>query len=278
MSSIGKDIPHDSALGHVTGTSAFIDDTPFARNELLVDFVGSPVARGKLKSLDISQASRAPGVALVMTAADIPGHNQFGPVVRDEHLLVKDEAYFLGDPVVLIAAETRDQLRAAKKLVKIDIEPLPPIFSIDDAIAAGQFFGPQRVIARGDADAALASSQHTLAGSLEIGGQEHFYLESQAAIAVPGEHGQVTVHSSTQHPSEVQSLVAEIVGVPFNKVVVVCKRMGGGFGGKETQAAQPAAMAALVAAKTGRVARVVYNKDDDMRFTGKRHPFKNWYK
>jgi xanthine dehydrogenase large subunit len=278
MAYVGKDIPHDSAVGHVSGESIFIDDIPPARGELLCDFVGSSVAHGKLVSVDIEEAKRVAGVVAVLLAKDIPGHNKFGPVVKDERLLVDDLAEYLGAPIVLIAAETRDALREAKKRVKIEMQPLTPIFSIDDAIAAKSFLGPQRVIARGDIEKTLASSEHTLEGTLEVGGQEHFYLESQAAIVYPGEHGAVTVHSSTQHPTEVQSIVAEVIGVPFNKVTVICKRMGGGFGGKETQAAQPAAMAALVTTLTKRPARIIYNKDDDMRFTGKRHPFKSWYK
>jgi xanthine dehydrogenase large subunit len=278
MPVIGKDIPHDSARGHVSGESIFVDDIPAARNELHVDFVGSPVAHGKLKSIDIAAASKVPGVVAIFTAKDIPGHNSFGPIVKDEHLLVEDVAEFLGDPVVLIAAENREALRTARKLVKIEMDPLPPIFSIDQAIEKNSFLGPKRTIARGDVKAALARSENVLEGSLEIGGQDHFYLESQAAIAYPGEFGQMTVHSSTQHPSEVQNIVAEILGVGSNHVTVICKRMGGGFGGKETQAAHPAAMAALAARLTNRPARVVYNKDDDMRFTGKRHPFKCWYK
>jgi xanthine dehydrogenase large subunit len=280
MSATGKDIPHDSARGHVSGESVFIDDIPPARDELLVDFIGWPVAHGRLVSLDVSAARSVPGVTAIVTARDIPGHNQIGPVVKDEHLLVEiaSVAEFLGDPVAIIAAQSREAIRAAKKLVKIKIEPLQPIFTIDDAIERDQFIGPKRTIARGDARGALERSTHRIEGTLDIGGQEHFYLESQAAIAYPGEAGQLTVHSSTQHPTEVQSIVAEVCGVPFNHVTVICKRMGGGFGGKETQAAQPAAMAAVVAALTRRPARVVYNKDDDMRFTGKRHPFKCWYR
>ncbi|HTL30455.1 MAG TPA: molybdopterin cofactor-binding domain-containing protein, partial [Tepidisphaeraceae bacterium] len=278
MAYVGKDIPHDSAALHVSGESIFIDDMLPARGELICDFVGSPVAHGKLVSIDLSEAKNVAGVVAVLTAKDITGHNKFGPVVKDEVLLVDDVAEYLGAPIVLIAAENRDALREAKKRVKVEMQPLTPIFSIDDAIAARSFLGPQRVIARGDADAAFRSAEHMLEGALEIGGQEHFYLESQAAIAYPGEQGAMTMHSSTQHPTEVQSIVAEVLGVPFNKVVVICKRMGGGFGGKETQAAQPAAMAALVATITRRPARVIYNKDDDMRFTGKRHPFKSWYK
>ncbi len=278
MSAVGKDIPHDSARGHVSGESIFIDDMPVARSELLVDFVGSPLAHGMLKSIDLDAARKVTGIVALFTAKDITGHNKIGSIVPDEHLLVEGEAVFLGDPVVLVAATSREAIRAAKKLIKIEITPLPPVFSIDEAIEKNQFIGPQRTIARGDADAALSKSKHVLEGSFEVGGQEQFYLENQAAIAYPGEAGQMVVHSSTQHPTEVQQMVAEVIGVPFNHVTVICKRMGGGFGGKETQAAQPAAMAALVAKLTRRPARIVYNKDDDMRCTGKRHPFKSWYK
>src|SRR4051812_38169276 len=162
MSAVGKDIPHDSARGHVTGESTFIDDMPFARNELLVDFVAAPVAHGRLISLDVSAAAKAPGVVAVITAKDIPGHNKFGPIIADEHLLVDDEIMFLGDAVCVIAAETREQLRAAKKLVKMQIEDRKPTFSIDDAIAAKSFIGPKRTIACGDVDRALRESEHTL--------------------------------------------------------------------------------------------------------------------
>jgi xanthine dehydrogenase large subunit len=248
--SVGRDIPHDSAHGHTTGKSIFVDDIPPSRNELFVGVVGSPVAHGRIVSVDLSSVLKIEGVVIALTSKDIPGHNHFGPIIKDEHLLVEDVAEFLGDPVVLIGAQTRDALKLAKKAVRMLIEPLPPIFTIDDAIAAGQFIGPKRTIARGDPDAALAASDHVLEGTFEIGGQEHFYLESQAARAVPGEDGTMVIESSTQHPTETQSLVAEILGVPFNRITVTCKRMGGGFGGKETQAAQPAAMAALIAAKT----------------------------
>jgi xanthine dehydrogenase large subunit len=278
MAAIGKNIPHDSARGHVSGQSMFIDDIPPAKNEVLVEPLGSPVAHGRVKSIDTTEAIKITGVVAIFTHRDIPGHNRFGPIVKDEHLLVSDVAEFLADPVVLVVGESRQAIREAKKLVRIEVEPLGPIFSIDDAIAAQQFIGPQRVIERGDATAALSASEHTLQGKFECGGQEHFYLESQAAIAYPGEDGTMTVHSSTQHPTEVQSIVAEVLGVPFNHVTVITKRMGGAFGGKETQAAQPAAMAAVAARLLNRPARVVYNKDDDMRFTGKRHPFKSWYK
>ncbi len=275
MPAIGQSIPHDSAAGHVSGASIFLDDVRPIHGELLVDFVGSPVAHGRIRVVDTSAAAAVPGVALVMTHEDLPGHKRFGPIIKDEKLLVDDEAVFIGEPVVLIAADSRQALAAAKRLVKLEVDPLPALFTIDDAIAAGSFIGPERTIARGDVDAAFADAEHTLSGTYHIGGQEHFYLESQVAIAHPGEDGQMTVHSSTQHTTEVQQIVAEALGVRFHKVICICKRMGGGFGGKETQAAMPAAYAALVAAKTGRPARFAYSKDDDMRYTGKRHPFQS---
>jgi xanthine dehydrogenase large subunit len=278
MSLVGQDIPHDSAAGHVTGESLFLDDVPPQRGELFVDYVGSPVAHGEIVSVDLEAARAIPGVVALLTAKDIPGHNLIGPAVKDEPLLFDKVALYLGAPIVVIAAETREALAAAKRVVKITVNQLPPIFTIDEAIAAESFLSPQRKIERGDVATALARSQNILEGSLTTGGQDHFYLESQIAIAYPGEHGTMTVHSSTQHPSEVQMMVAEVLGVPFNHVTCICKRMGGGFGGKETQAAQPAAMAALVAHLTKRPARIMLSKDDDMRFTGKRHPFKSFYK
>src|SRR2546423_1069851 len=275
MGAIGQNIPHDSARGHVSGESIFVDDIPPARNEVFIDVVGSPVAHGEVVSIDTTDAAKVPGVVAIFTHRDIPGHKAFGPVVKDEHLLVEKVASFVGDPIVLIAAESRSALAAAKKLVKVNMRELPPILSIDDAIEKQSFLGPQRVIQRGK----LAfDGPNVIEGSLVTGGQEHLYLESQIAIAYPGEHGAVTVHSSTQHPTECQQIVAEILGVPFNHVTVICKRMGGAFGGKETQAAAPAAMAALVATKLNRPARYFISKDDDMRMTGKRHPFKSFYK
>jgi xanthine dehydrogenase large subunit len=226
----------------------------------------------------VAAALAVPGVAAVITARDLRGHNRFGPVVKDEDLIVQDEAVFLGQPLALIGATDAEALDAARRALIAEVEPLPAIFSIDEAIVAKSFFGEPRRIARGDVEAGFASADGQISGELEIGGQEHFYLESQIAIAVPGEQGTMTVHSSTQHPSEVQALVAEVLGVPFNHVTCICTRMGGGFGGKETQAAQPAMFAALLAQRTRRPVRFAYTKDDDMRFTGKRHPFKTVYR
>lgn len=275
---VGQNVPHDSARGHASGESIFIDDIPPARGELVVDCFGSPVAHGRVKSLDLAAARQVPGIVDLFTWREVPGHNHFGPIVQDEHVLAEDTVTFIGDPLVLIAAESREALVAAKKLIKAEIEPLPPIFTVDEARAAGSFLGPERVIACGDIAAALAAAEHVIEGDLTIGGQEHFYFETQSAIVYPGEYGALEVHSSTQHTTEVQSVVAEVCGLPFHRVTTICKRMGGGFGGKETQAALPAAMCGMVATLTRRPARMVLGRDDDMITTGKRHPFKSWYK
>lgn len=278
MSVVGKDIAHEAAATHVSGESLFLDDLPPLHGELTAAIVPCPVAHGRLKRIDVEAARRLPGVAAILLAADVGKHNLFGPVVKDEALIVEDEAAFLGQPLALIAARDAASLDAARKAIVVEVEPLPATFTIDEAIAAKQFFGSVRQMARGDVDAGFAEADLTLEGAFEIGGQEHFYLESQIAIAVPGERGVMTVHSSTQHPSEVQAMVAEVLDVDFNHVTCICQRMGGGFGGKETQAAQPAMYAALLAKKTNRPVRFAYDKDDDMRFTGKRHPFKTWWR
>ncbi|HWA96851.1 MAG TPA: xanthine dehydrogenase molybdopterin binding subunit [Pirellulales bacterium] len=279
MGVVGQDIPHDSARGHVTGQSVFIDDMPPVLGELWVEIVGSPVAHGRLRGVDASEARKIPGIVAVVTAHDIPGHKRFGPVVADDVLLAEEELAYVGQPIALVAGEDRRAVARAKRLVKLDIDTLHPVFTIDEAIAQEQFLGAKRVIAcGGDVDAALAAAPQTLEGVLTIGGQEHFYLESQCAIAYPGEQDTLVVHSSTQHPTEVQMIVGEVCHLPFHRVTVICKRMGGGFGGKETQAAQPAAMAALVARLTGRATRMVLERDEDMAITGKRHPYKSWYK
>ena len=184
MSAVGSNLPHDSAATHVSGQSTFIDDMLPLRGELLVDFVGSPIAHGVIKSIHVEHARKVPGVVAVFTATDVPGHNTLGPVIADEDLLAKERVMFVGQPVVLIAATTRAALRVARKLVRIEVEPLRPIFSIDDAIAAESFIGTERKIECGDIAAGFARADYTLEGVFEIGGQEHFYLESQAAIAV----------------------------------------------------------------------------------------------
>ncbi len=279
MTAVGKSIPHDSATGHVTGTAAYIDDmTPLA-GELHVEFVGSPLAAGTLKSIDFAAAKAVDGVVAIFTHHDLPAHeNRFGPIFRDEPFLVEREIDYIGQPIVVIAATSKTAACAAAKLVKLECEPTKSLLSIDDAIAAGSYLGPRRRIERGDVDAAFTGAPHELSGVLKSNGQEQFYFESQACIAIPGESGAVRVISSTQNPTETQAVVAEALGVGMHQVVCECRRMGGGFGGKETQSAIPAVMAALVATKTGRSARVIYGKDQDMIVTGKRHAYQTKYR
>ena len=286
MGVVGTDIAHDSAAGHVSGESVFLDDVAPLAGELIAAVVPSPHAHARLLSIDVSAARAIPGVHAVLTAADVAHHNRFGPVFKDENLIVPlftgddaaQAATFVGQPLAIIAAENAAALDAARRAVTFEMEVLSPIFTIDEAIAAESYIGKPRHMARGDVDAGFAEADEVIEGTFDVGGQEHFYLESMICIAVPGEARTMVVHSSTQHPSEVQAMVAEVLHVPFNHVTAICRRMGGGFGGKETQAATPAMMAALLARTTNRPVRFAYSKDDDMRFTGKRHPFKIGYR
>ena len=268
----------------MTGAAPYIDDLPPLKGELLVGFLSSPVAHARITRLDVSAAKQLDGVAAVFTYADVPGKNRYSPIpiYHDDVLLAEDKLLYVGHPVVLIAAENRRALEAAKRTVVLEYEELPARLSINAARKSGDIISttvnrPSLQIACGDAADALRHSKHTLEGKFVSGGQEQFYLESQAALVVPEERNQLIVHSSTQHTSEVQSVVAEVCGLKRNQVVCICRRMGGGFGGKETQAAGPAAMAAIVAQKLRRPARIVLDRDTDMKTTGKRHPFETQY-
>ena len=271
--SVGQTIPHDSALGHVTGTAAYIADLPRRADEVVVGYVPSPVASGKLQTIDLVRAREVPGLVDLFTAADLPAAKSFGPITADEPILAEGEVLYVGQPVVVLAAETEAALDAARRLVRFDIEPTEPILTIEAALNRDRFLGPARRIARGDALAAIAAAPHRLAGVFHSLGQEHLYLEAQAALAYPGEAGEIVIHSSTQGPTETQHVVAAAIGVGMHQVVCICKRMGGGFGGKETQGSLPAMMVALVAQRTGRAARIVYRREDDMATTGKRHAY-----
>jgi len=273
MTAVGKPLPHDSAKGHVTGLAPFIDDRRPLVGELHVGFVGSPVACGEIVAVHLEDALQVPGVVGCYTAADLPGHNVYGLIAADEPFLAEKEVLYVGQPIVVVAAETPSALARARQAVRIETRPQEPVLTIAEAIRHGRYLGPLRRIARGKVDDAFQAAEHQLHGTFTSGGQEQFYLESQAAIAYPGEDGQLVVHSSTQNPTEIQMVVAEALGLGQHEVVCICKRMGGAFGGKETQASLPAVMAALVAQKTSRPARVIYNKDDDMCVTGKRHEY-----
>jgi len=274
---VGKSIPHDSAVLHVTGESVYIDDIPPQRNELQVGFLGSPYAHGRVKKLDLTEAAKVDGVVALFTYKDL-ALNVFGPITQDEILLVEDESQFIGQPIVVIAAENQAAIKAAKAAIILDMEELTPILTVDQAIAAEAFIDKTYRINRGDVARAFDDAEHIIEGRLVMAGADHFYLESQACLVYPGEMDQLLVHSSTQNPSEVQHEVAHMLGLNLNQVVCIIKRMGGGFGGKECQATHVAVMAALVALKTKRPARMIYDKDSDMKYTGKRHPFQNDYK
>ena len=278
MGEVGKKIPHDSALGHVTGDAIYIDDIPFAKNELYVDFFGSPIAHGKIKSIDFQQALQIAGIVGIYGYQDIPGNNLFGPIFEDEYFLVEERCEYVGQPILILAGTNKKALQAAKHRIEIDIEPLPPVFTVQEARERQQFLGVPRTIQRGDIQSAFANAEHTIEGVFQSNGQEQFYLESQVALAYPGEEKEIKVLSSTQNPTEIQEVVAHMLGISFHEVICDCRRMGGAFGGKETQAAIPAMMASLVSYHTKRPARVAYTKDDDMKITGKRHPYQNDYK
>ena len=266
-------IAHESAHKHVTGESIYTDDFGARRHMLEVWPVCAPHARAKILKRDASAAKTMPGVAAVLLAEDVPGLNDVGAVRHDEVLLADKEVFYHSQIIALVVGETQEACRNAAAKILVEYEPLPPILKIEDAIAQNSFHYEPNFIRRGDALGALKSSPQILEGEFSFGGQEHFYLEMQAAYAEPGEDGSMFVMSSTQHPSEVQHIVAHLLHVPVNHVVVQSPRMGGGFGGKETQAATFAALAVLAAAKTKRPVRVRVNRDLDLMITGKRHPF-----
>ncbi len=271
-----KDLPHDSSVTHVAGESEFVDDRPAVQGELQVGIIFSKVAHGKIKKINFEKALRHPGVVGVWTGRDL-SHNLWGTIIQDQPVMATETVNYYGEAVCILACESREILRQAKKLIEVEIEPKKPILTIDEARKKEFFIIAPRYIERGDVKSALQRAPHRLKGVVRMAGQEHFYLESQASIANPGEQGQVVVHTSSQHPTEVQHVVAHCLGLHYHEVVCVVKRMGGGFGGKESQAVPYSVMAAFVAKKTGRAARVILSKDEDMIFTGKRNPFENHY-
>jgi xanthine dehydrogenase molybdopterin binding subunit/xanthine dehydrogenase small subunit len=265
--------PHESAHKHVTGEAIYVDDVAQSQTMLEVWPVCSPHAHAKILRRDAAEARAMPGISVVLLAEDVPGLNDVGAVRHDEILLADKEVLYHGHIVALVVGETQELCRTAAAKVVVEYEPLPPIFTIEEAIEEGSFHSDPHYIKRGDVSSALASAPKAFEGELSFGGQDHFYLESNAAWAETGEDGTVFISSSTQHPSEVQHIVAHLLDLPMHSVVIECPRMGGGFGGKETQAAMLASLAALASTKTKRKVRVRFNRDQDMMITGKRHPF-----
>ncbi len=270
---VGSAIPHESSEKHVSGEAIYTDDIPEPKGLLHLAVGMSSKAHARISSIDLGAVRAAPGVIDVMTADDIPGDNNCGPVVADDPVFAPGLVQYVGQAVFAVAAMTVEQARKAAKLGLIEYEELEPILDVRKALAAGSFVLPSASIKRGDSTAAIAGAAHRLKGSVSIGGQDHFYLEGQIAMATPAEDGDLFVYSSTQHPGEVQQLVAAAIGRESKDVVVECRRMGGGFGGKESQPALIACIAGLMAQKTGRPCKLRLDRDDDMIMTGKRHDF-----
>ena len=271
---------HDSATGHVTGRARYVDDLPHTK-ALEVWPVQSSIARGTLRVLNVDAARALPGVRDVITAAEIPGDNDVGAIRHDEVLLVPlgGEVQHEGQLLALVVADTVEHAKAGVAAIVVEIDPLPAIIGIAAALRE-QSFHPRldgtptpHTMRKGDVVSGLENAKHRLRFEVDIGGQEHFYLETHAAFAEPGDDGDITVWSSTQHPSEVQAVVAHALHVPRHQVVVTSPRMGGGFGGKETQGNAPAALVAIAAVRTNKPVRLMWDRDVDMRLTGKRHPF-----
>ena len=277
--SIARPLPHDAARLHVTGAARYVDDIPLPRGTLHLAFGLSEVARGTLRALDLDAVRAAPDVVAVLTAADLPHANDVSPAAHDEPLLAEGRVHYAGQPLFLVVARSHRAARRAARLARVEIDAEPPILTIEEALAADSRFedGP-RIYQKGDAAAAIAAAPHRVEGRIEIGGQEHFYLEGQVAAAVPQEGGDMLVHASTQHPTEIQHKVAEALGVPMHGVRVECRRMGGGFGGKESQGNALAVACAVAARVTGRPCKMRYDRDDDMIITGKRHDFRIDYR
>ncbi|MBT8169918.1 xanthine dehydrogenase molybdopterin binding subunit [Falsiruegeria litorea] len=277
--SVSKPLPHDAARLHVTGTARYVDDIPTPRDTLHLAFGLSPIAKGNITAMDLEAVRTLPGVVAVLTAEDLPFTNDVSPSIHDEPLLADGTVHYVGQPVFLVVARSHLIARKGATLGKVTYDEQTPILSMDEALAVDSRFedGP-RIYEKGDAEAAIAAAPRVIEGLFEIGGQEHFYLEGQAAMALPNEGGDMLVHSSTQHPTEIQHKVAEAIGMPMHAVRVETRRMGGGFGGKESQGNALAVSCAVAARLTGRACKMRYDRDDDMVVTGKRHEFRIGYR
>jgi len=273
MSSVSRPLPHDSATRHVAGTALYIDDLPEPEGLLHGALHLAEVTHARILSVDLSAARALPGVVDVITVADVPGDPDIAPVFPGDPVLARGVVEFHGQPVAAVVAHDLATARAAARLVRVTYEELPPLLRLEEAIDRQSWVGDPHTMRRGDPAAAIAAAPHRISGEFHLGGQDHFYLEGQISMAQPQEGGTVFVWCSTQHPSEVQKLVARVLALPIHAVTVECRRMGGGFGGKETQAAQFACLSAVFAARTGRPVKFRLDRDEDMIITGKRHDF-----
>jgi len=277
-SPLHKSRPHESGLLHVTGAAHYVDDLPDPSGLLHGYIVASDHAHSRLLTVDADDARSQPGIHGVFTAADIPGDNLIGPIQHDEPLLADGEVHFFGQAIALVVGDSIAACRAAASHLRVFSEPLPAIVTLEDAIDQGSYQLDPHVIARGDLDAAFDGAHLVVQGEVESGGQDHFYLETQAALAVPGDDGSIHIYSSTQHPTEIQKMAAHVLGVGAHRIVCSVPRVGGGFGGKESQASNYGALAALGAHLLGRPVKVRLNREEDMMWTGKRHPCHSWYR
>lgn len=275
---VRKPLAHDSAAKHVAGTATYIDDMVEPTGTLhVVPGWDRQSVRGQIRSLDLEEVRTAPGVVAVLTPLDIPGKNDCSSAFGDDPVLADGEILFYGQVAFAVVAETREQGRKAALKARFDVAPMTPILSAEDADAADTTVLPDYQFRRGSPETGMTAAETVLEGAIRIGGQEHFYLEGQVAMAKPEEDGGMLVYSSTQHPTEIQHTVAKVLDVPDACVTAEVRRMGGGFGGKESQANQWAALAALAVRKTGRTCKLRLDRDDDMIMTGKRHDFTvNW--
>ena len=274
----GKPLPHDSAPLHVTGAARYVDDVPLPEGALHLAFGLSSCAHGEIVSMDLSAVRAADGVVLVIGPQDLAEMPDCSPSAHDEPLLAVGQVHYVGQQMFIVVAVSHLAARKAARLGRVTYRELPALLTVDQALAADSRFEAGPIVwARGDAAAAIAGADRVVEGTFEVGGQEHFYLEGQVAAALPQEDGMLVL-SSTQHPTEIQHKVAQALGLPMAAVRVETRRMGGGFGGKESQGNALAVACALAARATGRACKLRYDRDDDMMITGKRHDLRIVYR
>lgn len=266
------------AANHVSGRSLFVDDMPVIESTLYAKAFSSPIAHGIIKKLNFEKAAQSEGVVKVITAADIPGENQIGGIIPDEPLLAEGEVHYQGQPILLIVAESEHQAETALSLIDIDFELLPVITDPREAFRQGKLLHPSRTFQLGNSADAFSTCTQVFEGQVEVGGQEHLYLETQGAYAYPLENDNLRIYSSTQGPTALQRTTARVLGFPMHKIEVDVTRLGGGFGGKEDQATAWGVMVALASYLLKKPVKYVLHRMEDMRMTGKRHPYSADYK
>ncbi|MGB1033472.1 MAG: molybdopterin cofactor-binding domain-containing protein, partial [Primorskyibacter sp.] len=281
--SVAKSLPHDAARLHVTGQARYVDDIPAPRGTLHLAFGTATIAAGRILAMDLEPVRAAPDVVAVLGTSDLPSDCDCSPSAHDEPLLSDGSIHYAGQPLFIVVARSHGAARRAAARADITYEATPPILTVEDALAANSRFdsppeGGPRIWSRGDPDPAITKAPHQITGTLEVGGQEHFYLEGQAALVLPQDNGDMVVHSSTQHPTEIQHKVAHALHLPMHAVRVETRRMGGGFGGKESQGNALAIACAVAAQITGQPCKMRYDRDDDFIITGKRHDFRITYR